>query len=436
LLQRYFVEPYRFVPPYRGRWLCHFVQWLLPSTVRRACRLPQMEFRGIAHLQESYRQGAGILLTPNHSRWSDPLVLAVMGVGIGKYFYYVTSYHQFKQSRLVSWVTNRLGGYSILREGTDRQAIRTSTELLAEADRAVVLFPEGTWFRMNDRVGPLQEGVGLIARHAARAGERPVVLHPVALKYWCKEDPRPALRSRLRRMEAWLSWSGQEDLDLIPRIEKLAGGLLGLKESQYLGEPQKGTLDARIAGLVEGVLGGLEAVHWGKTSDDVVLKRLRRLRQVLVKRLPEVAGDPAEVEATRRALDDLLFCENICSFSLDYLRELPSWERLTEVVLRIEETASDHVNDSVVPMGVVVEVGPALAVKDYPPARRASRAEGDPLIVELSKRLQKQLDGLVAGGPPARWGFPSAPAQPFASRQALPARMDRQAFANGVMAER
>jgi hypothetical protein len=367
-----------------------------------------MEFRGLRYLRESYRQGAGILLTPNHCRWADPLVLAVLGVSLGKYFYYVTSYHQFKQSRWEAWLTNRLGGYSIHREGTDRQALRASVEILASADRALVLYPEGTWFRMNDRLGPLQEGVALIARQASRSGRRPIVLHPVAMKYWCKEDPTPALHARIGRMEAWLSWPSQDHLDVLARIERLAGGLLAAKEAQYLGRPQNGMLRERIDGLVEALVGRLEVQHWGRITDEPILKRIRRLRQLLVKQLLEAAGRSGECARLQQGLDDLLFCENIGTYSVDYVREHPVWERLTEAVLRIEETALDHIDDSVVPMGVVVEIGPALAVKDYPAARGAARSEGDPLMVELAHRLQGQMTRLLAEGPPARWRFPRA----------------------------
>jgi hypothetical protein len=398
-----------------------------------------VEFRGLHHLKQSHSQGAGILLAGNHCRWSDPFVAAVLGIHVRRYFYYLASYHTFKQSRFEAWLSNRLGGFSILREGADRQALRACVDILTRAERPIVVYPEGTWFRMNDRLGPLQDGVGLIARQAARAGKRPIVLHPIAMKYWCKDDPRPELDARLRRLEAVLSWPAQDHLDSISRIDKLAGGLLAVKEAHYLGRPPQGPLGQRIAGLVDSVVGSLEERHGAKRTDDLPLKRIRRLRQLLVKRLLEVAAQPSEEDAIRQALDDLLFCENINSYSLDYLRELPSWERLTEAVLRIEETAFDRVKESVVPMGVVAEIGPALRVEDFLSPRGAARAElggGDPLMVELARRLQAQLNGLLAQGPPARWGFPPVSEQEFALRRAMSPGMDGQPKVNGVLAER
>jgi 1-acyl-sn-glycerol-3-phosphate acyltransferase len=369
-----------------------------------------MVFRGLDRLKESLRQSAGILLTPNHCRWSDPLVVAILGLRLRQYFYYVTSYHQFKQGRFTAWVTNRLGGYSILREGADRQALRASAEILSEGDRPLVLFPEGTWFRMNDKLGTLQDGVGLITRQAARAGTRPILVHPVAIKYWALQDPRPALSRRLQRLETALSWPPQDHLDLIPRIEKLGSALLALKEVQYFGAPRDGELEERIRLLVEERITQLEKASWDKNYEDGALKRIRRLRQLLVRRLPEVVGEPDECRATHQALDDLLFCENLCSYSLDYVRRRPSLERQIEAVLRIEETISDHINESIVPMGVVVEIGSPLAVNEFGGARGAARTDADPLTQELTRVLQGQLDRLVNGGPPKGWNCPPATA--------------------------
>src|SRR5205823_6143920 len=142
-------------------------------------------------------QKAGILLTPNHSRWADPAVMGILADQVKQYLYYIASYHLFRQGRFMGWMLNRLGGYSIWSEGADRESIRTSARILAEAERPVVLFPEGTWFRQNDRVGPLQDGLSLITRQAVRQSTRPIVIHPVGIKYWLLQDPTKEVLVRL-----------------------------------------------------------------------------------------------------------------------------------------------------------------------------------------------------------------------------------------------
>ncbi len=202
-MQRYFTEPYRFIPPHRGKWWCHVSRLYMPYHMRHGMGVRRIAFEGTEHLTDSLAKGAGIMLCANHCRRADPVVVGLMAAKKAKsYLYYIVSYHLFKQSKLVGWWINRIGGFSIWREGADREAIKASAQILANADRPLALFPEGTWFRQNDRLGPLQEGLTLMARQAARLTERPLVIHPVGIKYWFLEDPARPLLPGLN------SWSG------------------------------------------------------------------------------------------------------------------------------------------------------------------------------------------------------------------------------------
>ena len=100
-----------------------------------------------------------------------------------------------------------------------------------------MLFPEGTWFRQNDRLGPLQEGVSLMARQACKQAERPILIHPVAIKYWALEDPRPVAAG-----SGWTGWKRvwvggrSRTWIFLPRLEKLANAFLAVKEIEVLGQ--------------------------------------------------------------------------------------------------------------------------------------------------------------------------------------------------------
>jgi 1-acyl-sn-glycerol-3-phosphate acyltransferase len=179
-VERYFPEPYRFIPPFRGTFWCGLARRYMPRHLRKAMNVRKWHFEGTEHLREAVARKAGVLIASNHCRWSDPMVLGLMAGQSRHYLYYIASYHLFRQSRVMGWVLNRIGGYSIWREGADRESIRETTRILADAERPVVLFPEGTWFRQNDRVGPLQEGLALITRQAARATTRPSSSTPSA----------------------------------------------------------------------------------------------------------------------------------------------------------------------------------------------------------------------------------------------------------------
>jgi hypothetical protein len=403
LIERYFTEPYRFIAPHRGLLWCRVARRIMPWFLRRKMGVARMTFQGLDLLRASLDQGAGILLCPNHCRRADPLVAGFLGVEVGRYPHYMVSYHLFKQSRLVGWWINRIGGFSVWREGADRESIRAAAQILAEAERPLVMFAEGTWFRQNDRLGPLQEGLSLIARQAVRHSTRPVLLHPVGIKYWFLEDPRPRLARHLERQERRLGWAPQSALDFVPRIEKLGNALLAVKEVEYLGQAQGGTLDERLSGLARAMVTALEKAHLGRPFEGWLLERVRRLRLSLARKLLDAANDAAAARRIREALDALLFCENLTAHSLDYVRQRPSLERLGESVERIDETVFDEPEKPVGRLGAVVRVGPPIDARAFP-----SRGErgADPLMRELSASLQGLLDRLLEQGPPPEWGCP------------------------------
>ena len=142
MFQRYFLDPYRFVPPYRGKFWCRVSKYVMPRHLRRNMGVPRWHFQGLEHLRDSLSKNAGILLAVQPRPLGRPRRRrGMMGLQVQQYFYYVVSYHLFKQKRLIGWWLNRIGGYSILREGADREAIRATVDILAEAERPVLMFP-------------------------------------------------------------------------------------------------------------------------------------------------------------------------------------------------------------------------------------------------------------------------------------------------------
>lgn len=406
-MERYFLEPYRFVPPFRSTFWCRLGRKLVERQLKRRFGVVRWHFPDVDLLRQSLNQQAGVLLAANHCRWADPMLMGALSGQARHYFYYVASYHLFRQNKFMGWVMNRLGGYSIWREGADRESLKATASILAEADRPVVLFPEGTWFRQNDRVGVLQDGLSLITRQAARQSTRPIVVHPVAIKYWYLEDPTPEILKRLSKLERRIGWSPQGDLPILPRIEKLGGGLLTLKEIEYLGHPQPGDLDARIARLTGSQVDRLEKLHLGKLFDGWLLERVRRLRQHLTRQLHDKSQDESASYGIKKDLHDLLYCENLNAHSLEYLRSDPSLERLAETIQRIEETVTDEVEVPLAPMGATARVGPAMDVRSF---AAGDRKEGDPMVRHLRTTLQGMLDTILSQGPPPEWNCP--PRQP------------------------
>jgi Acyltransferase len=375
----------------------------MPRHLRRKMGVPLLHFQGLEHLRDSLSKKAGILLASNHVRWADPIVVGAMGLQVQQYLYYVVSYHLFKQKRLIGWWLNRIGGYSILREGADREAIRATVGILTKAERPILMFPEGTWFRQNDRVGPLQEGLGLIIRQAAKQCERPILVHPVGIKYWLLGDPRPELNRRVEKLERGLGWLPKHGSDLPERLAQVGNAMLAVKEIERFGRAQEGELDERIRRLAGVLIGDMEKRYLGKEYDGWNLERIRRLRLVLVRKLTEARDDADASRVTREALEVLFFCENLSAHSQEYLTERPSLERIAETIQRIEETTADRMEEPIGELGATLAVGPAVDVRAFAGAKRAARGAGDPLMEAVADGMKSLLHQMLEQGPPPEW---------------------------------
>ncbi len=384
-------QPYRFVPPRRGRFWWHVFRFLLPGYLRRSAGITAVELRGVDLLRASLAAGHGILLAPNHCRPCDPLVLGPLSYAVGRPFYIIASWHVFMQHRLQSFLLPRLGCFSIYREGSDRESLKTAMHLTAEAARPLVIFPEGVISRHNDLLNHLMEGTALMARGAAKqraAADPPgrVVVHPVAIRYLFDGDIGATARPVLAEIERRLSWRPADDLPLPDRIARIGGALLALKEIEYLGAARTGPVAARLAALIDRLLVPLEA-EWVKgRREPEIVGRVKLLRIALV---PEMAaGTLPEPELQRRwrHLADLYLAQQLSCYPPDYLAADPTPERLLETIERFEEDLTDRARVHA-PLRAVVEVGPAIEVSP----ERSRSPDGDPLMAEIRTRLEAML---------------------------------------------
>src|SRR5437660_12629662 len=140
-MQNIIVEKaYKFLPPYTGTfWPTLFRAFRIHDyLLRKNEGVVAHQIRHIERLRASLAAGHAILITPNHPRTADPLAMGWLAIETQCYFHSMASWHLFQHSRLYAWAIRAMGGFSVNREGVDRQAINRGGELLAEAKRAVI----------------------------------------------------------------------------------------------------------------------------------------------------------------------------------------------------------------------------------------------------------------------------------------------------------
>jgi 1-acyl-sn-glycerol-3-phosphate acyltransferase len=359
-------KPYQFVPPDRRRFWPAVFRPLLRPILAKGWGVTTVEIVGIESLRQALRERASVMLAPNHCRPCDAIVVTLLGARAGTPLYAMASWHVFMGKRSEAWLLRRLGAFSVYREGLDRTAIRTAIELLVEAKRPLVIFPEGIITRSNDRLGALHEGPAFIAYSAAKQraksepGARTLVI-PIALRYRFLGRLEESAAPVLDRIESRLTWTPLPQLPLIERLRRAGNAILGLKELELVGEFRHATIFERLARLIDEILVPLEAEWQVKIRCGDVPSRVRALRASI---LPElVEGGLSEAERDRRweQLARLYLAQRLSLYPPGYLEGNPSTERVLETVERLEEDLTD-VATVHRPLAVTVFVGEPIAV--------------------------------------------------------------------------
>ncbi len=385
-------KAYEFVPPIASAFWPWLGSILLKPYLRKTHRIESSEIHGQEKIIGSLRAGHGILIVPNHCNPADPMSLGLLSKAIGSNLNAMASAHVFRQSSVMNWLLPRFGAFSVYREGMDRESLKTAINILAAVSRPLVIFAEGVITRTNDRLISLQDGVAFIARAAAkqRAESAPagkVVIHPLALRYTFGGDVEKSLSPVLDRIEARLSWQPQRLLSLQQRVVKIGHALLALKELEYFGVAQPGTVNDRLTKLLNQVLDPLEQ-EWVKGRiNGTVVQRVKNLRKAILPGL--IDGEVTEAERRRRwkQLYDLEIAQQIYHFPPDYMGSVPIPMRLIETVQRYEEALGEPNPAVHGPLHLRFDVGDAIEVN---PARD-KRAPSDPVMDQLRASLVSML---------------------------------------------
>ena len=101
---------------------------------------------------------------------SDAGTQALLAAAVRRPFTIIASWHVFMTSWLQRFMLPRLGGFSVYREGMDRESLKCATHIVAEGKFPLVIFAEGIVTRCNDRLVNFMEGPAFMARAAAMDG--------------------------------------------------------------------------------------------------------------------------------------------------------------------------------------------------------------------------------------------------------------------------
>lgn len=406
-----FERPYEFVPPIRSTfwpWLIQRLR-LYDRHLKNKEGVVDYELRDVEHLKRSIDAGHGILLAPNHCRYADPLVLGWPARQLGIHVHAMASWHLFNEGWFDAFAIQRMGGFSVFREGNDRQSLEAAIEILVDGDRPLIVFPEGTTNRTNDQLKPLLDGVAFMARTAAKrrikrhteaggkaAGSGKVVVHPVAIKYLCVDPIDDWAHRQLDAFEKRLGWKLMPPRDVRARTVQLAEALLALRETQYFGSSRSGDLPTRRDALIKHVLSRTEEEMNLIQPGDDVRERVRQIRSVALTRHFADGQDPALESQLRRHVLAADFAQDLSSYPTSYLTPDEATDtRIVETIQRMQESVYGKADHSI-DLKAVIRFAPAIEVQ----TTRPPKGSRDPLMQSLDDQLHQMIDELSSEARP------------------------------------
>lgn len=422
-----FEEPYEFIPPVESDLWVRFLRLLLKGFLKKQYSVESYECRNVDRMRRSIDEGHSVLIAPNHARIADPIVIGLLTGELGWNVMTMASWHLFKEGWYQRFILRRLGAFSVYREGADRQSVNCAIDVLVTGRRPLVIFPEGAVSRHCDVVMDLMDGPGFIARQASKRREKedkkPVVVHPVAIRYSFDGDPYAAVAEDLSRLERTFTWQPQTHLTTVQRLRKLGEAILATKEVEYTGSVREGNPFDRVERLAMETLESLEEKWSIKDRSGGIVSRAKNLRSAI---LPDmVSGDLSNAEraARWRDLGKCYYAQQMAHYPRKYIVDGPNLpERILETVERLEEDFTDKaVNHG--PLHATIDVGEPVVVS----SQRDRSAKQDPAMAQVGESLQTMLNALaaertpVAERPTEAADSPPALDEPAIAPQAQPA---------------
>ena len=335
---------------------------------RKSQRIVDVDIRGLENLKKATAGDAGVMITPNHSGHADPVIVYSAAEAIRNPFYFMCAWQIFdKANHFRRFMFRTHGCFSVDREGTDMRAFRKAIDILQNERHPLVLFPEGEVYHTNDRITPFRDGAAAIALTAAKRAKRPIFAVPCGIKYVYASDPMPELVELMNRLEEQIVWRPTPHVPLADRIYRLGQGLLSLKEIEYLGQAQPGTLTDRIKSLSNKILSDLEARYSTKPSEASIPERVKSVRREIIKLLEKENPLATDTKQAEIDLDDLFVVIQLFSYPGDYVAGKPSIERLAETLDKFEEDIFNL---------------PAATIRA---TRKVILSFGEPILVERQK---------------------------------------------------
>ncbi len=351
------------------------------------------------------------LISPNHAASDDPYVMFLLSKQLSQPFYYMSAREVFDRGNFLgirSAVMQRCGVYSVVRGTADRNAFRTTHDILVEGKWPLVIFGEGEISHQNDTVMRFERGVAQLcfwAIDGMKKGEidKPLYILPLGIKYRYTQDMWNVIDTALTNLErSILPSDARTSAERYQRLRRIGIAMLSTlaDEYQYKVEPTT-SLNEHIQGLKEQILSHVEKIL-GIQSDNDVLTRVRALKNIVD---AEVYRDIDQMTTYERKIHeeqlqkfqqfypDLDRLINFIAITDGYVAAEPSAERYLEVIFRLEKEVFGK-GRMWGPRVASIRAGEPINLLEYYDTYKTQKKE---TVEEITIELETAVRNLVAG---------------------------------------
>jgi 1-acyl-sn-glycerol-3-phosphate acyltransferase len=399
--------PYQFFPPKRNALIAWMIglsnRWhRLPNTLK----VDRVDVSGLEGLRSEQSRGSlgsrdRIIFLPNHPTHTDAAVFieAIRQAGFSTQM--MAAYDVFLRSRLDAWVMQKMGAFSVDREGSDQRAMKQAAAVLTQGKHALTIFPEGNVYLRNDQVTPFNDGAAFLAIRAAKELSKQnirVLAVPVSIKLTHLTDCRAILSDLLEGLGTSLDVPAEpQDVSASPREAIVRVGVAAVRRNltqRGLTPPDSDDLAELIEFSVGAVLDDLETKLGTEPKQGCTLiDRVRSARRVI----HEVRTDEDRLADHAAALtwaDQAMLAFRICSYLPDYVAERPTLDRVSETIEKLGEDVRGTMIEPIALRRGLVRFNHPIPLDDYIGKGKRGRQAISDLTAACEASVQKGVDEL------------------------------------------
>ncbi|MCG9126922.1 1-acyl-sn-glycerol-3-phosphate acyltransferase [Candidatus Poribacteria bacterium] len=369
----------------------------------------EIDEESISRLKSTF--GHPTVIAPNHAASADPAVVFFLSKRLSQPFYYMAARESFDKGRFIglrSRLMQQMGVYSIVRGTADRNAFRTTRQILSEGKWPLVVFGEGEVSRQNDTVMRFERGVIQLCFWSLddikKNGEdKPLYVVPAGIKYRFTQDMWDVIDTALTKLENHiLPPSTRTPEERYQRLRRIGVSVLKTlaDEYQYMVDESK-SLNEHIQGLKEQILSHAEKIM-GIQSDADILTRVRILRNLVDSEIYRDVEQMTEYERKihqellqkfQQFYPDLDRLVNFIAITDGYVAEDESPERYLEVIARLEKEVFGAANMQG-PRVAAIKVGePKNLLDEYDTYKDDKKNTVEKITVTLETDVQNLITG-------------------------------------------